>query len=349
MPQTAPQRRLEGIVMEISAPVTVKPNRPFEIGRVQIVNSRTAVETTTLAIETRGLTKRYGAIAAVDALDLGVRRGEIYGFLGPNGAGKTTTLRMLMGLIEPTSGSISLMGSKPGTPQTLTNIGSMIETPAFYPFLSGHDNLKMLAAYTGIEQRRIYEVVEQVGLAGRANDRFGAYSLGMKQRLGVAAALLKDPPLLVLDEPTNGLDPAGMADMRRLIRRLGNEGRTVLLSSHLMNEVEQVCDRVGVIVQGKLVVEGTVSDLCGDTALLVCVDQPLKARELVKKLQGIASIEVINNTLRITPAVDVAIDGVQVNRRLVEAGVAVRELRIERRSLEDIFLTLTNGEEQDDI
>jgi ABC-2 type transport system ATP-binding protein len=178
------------------------------------VNHGAAVETTALAIETRGLTKRYGSIAAVDALDLGVRRGEVYGFLGPNGAGKTTTLRMLLGLIEQTSGSISLMGSKPGSPETLVNIGSMIETPAFYPFLSGHDNLKMLAAYTGAERRRIDEVLDQVDLAARARDSFASYSLGMKQRLGVAAALLKDPPLLLLDEPTNGLDPAGMADMR---------------------------------------------------------------------------------------------------------------------------------------
>ncbi|CAN5811327.1 ABC transporter ATP-binding protein [soil metagenome] len=330
--------------MAISAPAAANPYRPVEADRLSIVNHGAAVETTALAIETRGLTKRYGSIAAVDALDLGVRRGEVYGFLGPNGAGKTTTLRMLLGLIEQTNGSISLMGSKPGSPETLVNIGSMIETPAFYPFLSGHDNLKMLAAYTGAVRRRIDEVLDQVDLAARARDSFASYSLGMKQRLGVAAALLKDPPLLLLDEPTNGLDPAGMADMRTLIRRLGDEGRTVLLSSHLMNEVEQVCDRVGVIACGKIVAEGTVGELRGQAALIVRVDQPQQAREIVDEFRGIASIEITGNTLRIATAADVAIDGAMVNRRLVEAGIAVHELRTDRRSLEDIFLTLTNEE-----
>ena len=330
--------------MAILAPAAVKPNRPVGADRLPIVNHGAALETTALAIETRGLTKRYGSIAAVDALDLGVRRGEVYGFLGPNGAGKTTTLRMLLGLIEQTSGSISLMGSKPGSRETLVNIGSMIETPAFYPFLSGHDNLKMLAPYTGAVRRRIDEVLDQVDLAARARDSFASYSLGMKQRLGVAAALLKDPPLLLLDEPTNGLDPAGMADMRTLIRRLGDEGRTVLLSSHLMNEVEQVCDRVGVIARGQIVAEGTVGELRGQAALIVRVDQPQQAREIVDEFRGIASIEITGNTLRIAAAVDVAIDGAMVNRRLVEAGIAVHELRTDRRSLEDIFLTLTNEE-----
>ena len=197
------------------------------------------------AIEATGLTKRYGEIVAVDRLDLRVRRGEIYGFLGPNGAGKTTTLRMLLGLIAPTIGlHLAPRRRARAPPRLLAQIGSMIETPAFYPFLSGLDNLQMLAAYTGTPAGRIAPVLDQVDLADRAEDRFRTYSLGMKQRLGVAAALLKNPPLLLLDEPTNGLDPAGMADMRPLIRQLGDDGHTVLLSSHLMNEVEQVCDRV---------------------------------------------------------------------------------------------------------
>ncbi len=296
-----------------------------------------------LSIQTRGLTKRYGEIVAVESLDLRVRQGEVYGFLGPNGAGKTTTLRMLLGLIAPTSGDISMMGMSPGTPEALARIGSMIETPAFYPFLSGRDNLRMLAAYTATPEGRIDEVLEQVDLSDRAGDAFKGYSLGMKQRLGVAAALLKNPPLLILDEPTNGLDPAGMADMRGLIRQLGRDGRTVLLSSHLMNEVEQVCDRVGVIARGRVVAEGAVSDLRGDDRLLVRVDQPLLARELLLPLPNVAGLDISGQAVRLEADPGSEIDGAMVARLLVEGGVAVHELRHDRRSLEQVFLDLTGG------
>ncbi len=329
----------------VSAPA-VEHRGATAVHPVRGLGTRAVAGSPALAIETRDLTKQYGAVKAVDSLSLTVRQGEIYGFLGPNGAGKTTTLRMLLGLIEPTGGEISLMGSPPGSPETLAKIGSMIETPAFYPFLSGHDNLRMLADYTGVSRSRIGEVLAQVDLASRAKDPFRTYSLGMKQRLGVAAALLKDPPLLMLDEPTNGLDPAGMADMRQLIRRLGNEGRTVLLSSHLMNEVEQVCDRVGVIAQGRIVAEGTVSELRGDAALLVRVDRPREAKEIIDGFQGVAAVELSGTMLRVTAKPDAAIDEAGVNRRLVEAGIGVRELRTDRRSLEEIFLTLTGGEER---
>jgi ABC-2 type transport system ATP-binding protein len=191
-------------------------------------------------VETRGLTKHYGRTRAVERLDFTVRRGEVYGFLGPNGAGKTTTLRMLLGLIRPSSGTARVLGGEPGSPPGLARVGALVETPAFYPYLSGRDNLKALAHLSGepATKERVGEVLEVVGLAGRAKDRFKKYSLGMKQRLGVAA-LLKDPELLILDEPTNGLDPKGMAEMRSLIRNLGRGERTVLLSSHLMGEVEQ--------------------------------------------------------------------------------------------------------------
>jgi ABC-2 type transport system ATP-binding protein len=296
-----------------------------------------------LSIQTRGLTKRYDHIVAVDSLDLRVRQGEVYGFLGPNGAGKTTTLRMLLGLIAPTSGSISMMGMEPGTPDSLSKIGAMIETPAFYPFLSGRDNLHMLAAYTGTPEGRIDEVLEQVDLTDRAGDAFKGYSLGMKQRLGVAAALLKNPPLLILDEPTNGLDPAGMADMRSLIRQLGRDGRTVLLSSHLMNEVEQVCDRVGVIARGRIVAEGTVSDLRGVDRLLVRVDQPLQARELLVPVPNVAALDISGQAVRLEADPGSEIDAAMVARLLVEGGVAVNELRHDRRSLEQVFLDLTGG------
>jgi ABC-2 type transport system ATP-binding protein len=211
----------------------------------------------TLAIETRALTKRYGeAITAVNALDLRVRRGEVYGFVGPNGAGKTTTLRMLLGLVRPTSGKATVLGRLPGTSTALARIGSMVEAPAFYPHLSGRDNLRVLAGHAKV--------------ADDAAARTRTYSLGMKQRLGVAAALLKDPELLILDEPTNGLDPAGMAEMRQLVRALGRRQRTVVLSSHLMSEVEQLADRVGVIRDGRLVADAPSSS-CVDAPGSACV------------------------------------------------------------------------------
>lgn len=297
-----------------------------------------------LVIETQGLTRQYGHITAVDDLSLRVRKGEVYGFLGPNGAGKTTTLRMLLGLIQPTSGAISVLGSGPGTSEGLARVGSMIETPAFYPFLSGRDNLAMLAAYTGTPTRRIDEVLGMVRLADRAGDSFRTYSLGMKQRLGVAAALLKDPPLLILDEPTNGLDPAGMAEMRQLIRDLGTGERTVLLSSHLMHEVEHICDRVGVIARGRLVAEGTVDALRGPVALVIRADPLEDARRLLGDVAGITGITVENDALRIAVDPRSDLDTAYVNHRLVAAGIAVRELRLDQRSLESVFLSLTSSD-----
>src|SRR5262249_49883828 len=188
---------------------------------------------------------------------MSVRRGEVYGFLGPNGAGKTTTLRMLVGLIKPTSGTATVAGHEPGEPAGLARTGSLVESPGFYPFLSGRENLRVVADLADIPHRRVEEVLEVVELANRAHRKFGTYSTGMKQRLAVAAALLKDPELLILDEPTNGLDPQGMAEMRKLIKDIGQGDRTVLLSSHLLGEVEQICDRVGVISNGRLVKQST--------------------------------------------------------------------------------------------
>lgn len=292
------------------------------------------------AIDTRGLTKRYGnRLVAVHELSLKVQQGEIYGFLGPNGAGKTTTLRMLTGLIRPTSGTASVLGERPGSPASLARLGAMIEAPAFYPYLSGRDNLLVLARYAGVAESRIIPALESVQLAGRASDPFSTYSLGMKQRLGVAAALLKDPDLLILDEPTNGLDPAGMADMRELIRRLGREGRTVLLSSHLMNEVEQICDRVGVISKGRLVAEGTIDELRGHDRLRLRAQPLEKARQLIEGMEGIGGIEAAGNALQITADAG-AIPA--INRALVQGGVDVFELAQDRSSLEEVFLELTS-------
>ncbi len=293
-------------------------------------------------VETRDLTKRYGRqITAVDRLNLAVRRGEVYGFLGPNGAGKTTTLRMLLGLIEPTSGAARVLGQEPGSPASLRGVGALVESPAFYPYLSGYDNLKVVSRYAGVPRRRIREVLETVELSGRAKDKFKKYSLGMKQRLGVAAALLKDPELLILDEPTNGLDPEGIADMRALVRELGSGERTVLLSSHLLGEVEQICDRVGVIHKGILVAEGTIAELRGEEGLLVRAEPFEEARQIAERIKGVEGVTVADGMLRLATDPGRA---AEINAKLVSAGLRVSELRPAEQSLEEVFLELTGGE-----
>jgi ABC-type multidrug transport system ATPase subunit len=298
---------------------------------------------TELLVETNDLTKTYGAhVTAVDRVSLSVRRGETYGFLGPNGAGKTTTLRMLLGLVRPTSGTATVLGEAPGHPGTLARVGSLVETPGFYPYLSGRDNLRVVARYAGIGNRRVDEALDLVSLSDRAGDRYATYSLGMKQRLGVAATLLKDPELLVLDEPTNGLDPAGMRDMRALIRELGSSGRTVLLSSHLLAEVQQLCDRVGVISRGELIAQSTVDELRGEAGLLVAAEPLDLAREHAEKLLGADQVSVVDGTLRLRTAPS---EAGRVNRELVTAGLVVTELRPIERTLEEAFLEMTDGEE----
>lgn len=298
--------------------------------------------TSDVVIETRGLTKRYGALTAVDRLALRVRKGEVYGFLGPNGAGKTTTLRMLVGLVRATSGSATVLGARPGSPESLVRVGALIEVPGFYPFLSGRDNLRVMAMHAGRGADRIDRALDEVGLSDRVNDRFDTYSQGMKQRLGVASALLKDPEVLILDEPTTGLDPKGMADMREFIRGLGGAGRTVLLSSHLMQEVEQVCGRVGVIHRGALVKEGTVDELRGGRSLVVRAEPLDRAGRLLEDFAGVSQVAARDGRLTVTT--DRA-DPAAINRALVSAGIAVSELRSERASLEDVFLDLTRDEE----
>ncbi|SFW69967.1 ABC-2 type transport system ATP-binding protein [Amycolatopsis australiensis] len=265
--------------------------------------------------------------------------GEVYGFLGPNGAGKTTTLRMLLGLIRPTSGRVRLFGAGPG-PASLARVGALIEGPAFYPYLSGRANLRVLADHAGVPRARVDGVLDVVSLADRAKDRYSTYSLGMKQRLGLAAALLKDPELVVLDEPTNGLDPAGMADMRVTLRDLAAGGCTVLLSSHLLAEVEQICDRVGVLDHGRLVAETTVAGLRAGGALRVVPDPVERAREHLERRYGAGRVRVDGNALELD--VDPGQAG-RVNAELVGAGCTVTELRWHEPDLEQTFLALTGG------
>jgi ABC-2 type transport system ATP-binding protein len=291
-------------------------------------------------VVTEKLSKRYGDLAAVDAVSLTVERGEVYGFLGPNGAGKTTTLRMLLGLVRPSSGTARVLGQPPGTPAALSRTGALVEGPGFYPYLSGRANLRVLARYAGLDDVAVEAALEQVDLTGRAGDRFRSYSLGMKQRLGVAAALLGQPDLLILDEPTNGLDPAGMADMRTLIRAVADHGETVLLSSHLLGEVEQICDRVGVISHGRLLIESTVADLRGQASVVVRADPLATARQVAIGEVGADRVSAADGVLRLsTPAEHTA----TVVRALVHAGVSVYEVRPAERTLEDAYFEMTGA------
>jgi ABC-type multidrug transport system ATPase subunit len=299
-----------------------------------------------LAVEVRGVVKRYGAgVVAVDGLDLRIERGEVYGLLGPNGAGKTTTLRMLLGLARPSAGLIRVLGLPPGAPAGLRQVGAMGET-AFYPFLSGRDNLRAAARRSGVPDSRVDAVLAEAGIAARAGDPVAAYSFGMRQRLGVALALLKDPALLILDEPSNGLDPAGQLDMRQLIRTLSSGGRSIVLSSHDMAEVEQLCGRVGIISGGRLLAEGSPAQLRGAARLRVRAEPAAQAAELAAALAEVDRAEhdgaALTLDLRAEDPVGPAL-AAAVNRQLVGAGLQVSEVRLTRRSLQEVFLTLTGG------
>jgi ABC-2 type transport system ATP-binding protein len=292
-------------------------------------------------VTTTGLTKRYGDQLAVDGVDLTVRRGEVYGFLGPNGAGKTTTLRMLLGLVRPTAGRASVFGHPPGSAPALARIGALVEGPGFYPYLSGRDNLRVLARYAGLGDVAVGAALESVDLAARAGDRFRTYSLGMKQRLGVAAALLRRPDLLILDEPTNGLDPAGMADMRELIRALADQGHTVLLSSHLLGEVQEICDRVGVIAGGRLLSESTVAHLRGEATLLVRAEPTADALAVVERVVGAGLVAEVDGAIQVSAP---ATRAPELARALVLADIAVHEIRPRERTLADAFFEITGAQ-----
>ena len=295
-------------------------------------------------MRTDALSKRYGNRLAVDSVSLTVRRGEVYGFLGPNGAGKTTTLRMVLGLVRPTSGRVVVLGEAPGSPPVVARVGALVEGPGFYPYLSGRDNLRVMARYQRLEDRAVDAVLDRVDLRSRGGDRYSRYSLGMKQRLGVAAALLGDPDLLVLDEPTNGLDPAGMADMRALLVHVAAGGQTVVLSSHLLAEVQEVCDRVGVIAGGRLLAEGTVAELRGATAVLLRARPLDLALAVAMRVSGDDAVEVVHgggdDALRVHAGPELI---PQLTRELVGAGVDVLEARTVERSLEEVFLAMTGA------
>lgn len=293
-------------------------------------------------IETENLTKRYGARLAVDGLSLRVARGEIFGLLGPNGAGKTTTIAMLLGLVRPSAGRALVLGHdvQSDPVAALRRVGAMIETPAFYPYLSGHDNLRVLAHAGGLPEARIGAALRAVELTDRARDRVRVYSQGMRQRLAIAAALLPDPELIILDEPTNGLDPAGTAEIRALIRNLAAGGRTIVLCSHILSEVEQLCGRVAILKAGRLVAQGAVADLLRrERGLRLRVEgDPARAAALLAALPWVRAVERDNGALLVDAPVERASE---LNAYLTHAGVAVAEIGVHTSSLEQFFLEVT--------
>lgn len=294
-------------------------------------------------LQTRDLTKRYGARLAVDRLTLTVRRGEVFGFLGPNGAGKTTTIRMCLGLIAPTSGVVEMLGgdvARVGA-RVLPHVGALIEQPALYPYLSGRDNLRAVGdAQGGVSEARVDATLDLVALRDRGGDRVKTYSLGMKQRLGVALALLQDPDLLVLDEPTNGLDPAGIVEMRDLLRRLAADGKTIFVSSHALDEVRQMCSRVAIINHGRMVTESSVADLTrGQGEFTVTLDRAQEALALALGQPWGAHARLNAAGQLITGAPED--ESGALNLFLVRAGFTPRAIASYEERLEDVFLRLT--------
>jgi ABC-2 type transport system ATP-binding protein len=303
------------------------------------------------ALITDGLSKRYGRRLAVDALSIEVPTGVVAGFIGPNGAGKTTTMAMLLGLVRPTSGTATVLGASVEHPASyLGRVGALIEAPAFWPGLSGIENLKVLSTLGGHDANRIPDVLDLVGLGGRGSDRFGQYSFGMKQRLGIAAALLGDPALLVLDEPTNGLDPAGINEMRAFIRSVGDGERTVLVSSHILSELEQVCDWLIVIDRGSLVYQGPTQGFRGEAGTVIAL-----APEHLADLERLAALiradghepraDGTELLVSVTDADSRAV-ALALNRAAIAQGIVLAELHARRPSLESQYLSIVGERQQ---
>jgi ABC-2 type transport system ATP-binding protein len=295
----------------------------------------------------RGLVKRYGQILAVDHVDLSVAAGDIYGFLGPNGAGKTTAMRIMLGLLHPDEGEVRLFGRDPQRelPEALDGVAGFVETPHFYPYLSGRTNLRLLAALDGGDAaERVESVLETAGLEGRADDKVGGYSQGMRQRLGIAASLLRDPRLLILDEPTNGLDPGGIRDMRGLIKELAAAGMTIFLSSHLLAEVEELCTRVAVIRSGRVVYEGSLAELHASAAprYRLRTDDQRAAYGLLAADPRVRELLEADSDLLFTADEGTVLE---LSRALVDADLGIAALVPETATLERLFFELTEGAE----
>ncbi len=299
---------------------------------------------TTMAIEVKNLTKRYENLAAVEGASFSVPRGTICGFVGPNGAGKTTTIRMLLGLIAPTSGSATVLGHPISDPEKyLASVGAMIEGPAFYPALTGAENLRVLATLGGFPIDRVDQLIDQVGLSGRGGDKYKNYSLGMKQRLGIAAALLPNPAVLILDEPTNGLDPEGIQEVRDLLKKLANEGTTVFVSSHLLSELEIISQHIVMLRKGEVVFAGPIEDLLKNQKPMIIV-RTEKESDL-DKISEIAKSEGHHVTIRSGEA---HIEGpheyaAKLNKEAFEAGIVLSQLTPTLPNLEETFFEMTGG------
>lgn len=301
------------------------------------------------AIEVAGLSKSFrrlrGRTVAVDGLDLEVPAGDVYGFLGPNGSGKTTTIRCLLGLVRPDRGACTVLGQAvpSGLSRVIGRVGSIVETPTFFPGFSGRRNLEILARATGLARTVVEPALERVGLGPRGDDRFRTYSLGMKQRLGLAAVLMKDPEVLVLDEPANGLDPAGLKEVRDLLRALADEGRTVFLSSHLLFEVQTICDSVAILSRGRCIAQGPVDEVLsvsgGDAFVVRCP----KVREAKKVLTAAGYAAMFRGDKSLRVVAPPAAAG-EITRALADAGIYLTELRPEEISLEAVFLELTGDD-----
>jgi ABC-2 type transport system ATP-binding protein len=314
-----------------------------------LTNSATRRGPQSVAIQTVGLGKRFGTRSALESVDLQVPRGSAFGFLGPNGAGKTTLIRLLLGLAEPSAGRVRLLDRDLPAQRiaALARVGAIIDEPHFHAHLTGRENLEIHAAARERDaHERIHSSLARVGLADRADERVKGYSMGMRQRLGIARCLLPDPELLILDEPMNGLDPAGILELRRLIRELVGEGRTVLLSSHLLDEVEKTCDVAAIVDRGRIVAQGSIHELVrgGPRAIDIACHSPVEAARLLAAVPGVTRASDHEGGLRVTLSPEAPVDREIVTallRRLLDHGVAVERVAPVRSSLEDRFLTMT--------
>ena len=294
-----------------------------------------------MILETDGLTKRYGSLTAVDHVSLAVEKGQVFGFLGPNGSGKTTTIGMLLGIITPSGGTFRMFGRDGGDElhAARRRIGATLETPNFYPYLSGRDNLRVAAQIKGVDEKRIHEALDIVGLAGRQRDAFSKYSLGMKQRLALAATMLGDPELIILDEPANGLDPEGMREVREIILALAARGATIFLSSHLLWEVERTCSHVAILRHGRVVRQSAVRDLVAGAIVASVEAKDTDAlRRIVAEYPAATGAEEKNGRFFVNLSND---DLAALNRYAHEHGVTFSHLAVERRTLEDVFIEAT--------
>ena len=298
---------------------------------------------TQIVLETKDLTKTFGTRKAVDAINITAYEGEVFGFVGPNGAGKTTTLGMALGLVHPTDGEVYVLGQRvtPNRVQALRDIGALLGAPAFIPYLSAWENIELVARLSpGVDKKRIHEVIELVGLTESARKKVSKFSTGMKQRVGLAMALVHRPRFIILDEPTNGLDPAGMREIRQLLRSLAENGTSVLLSSHLLNEVQQVCDRIAVLHRGRVVAQGRVDDLLNrqKPAVRLTVHDAEAAVRAFESLPGVENVQASGNSLLV-----LGVDSQAVMNHLLQHHVIPTEITAQKTDLESVFMDLTSA------